>query len=107
MDESSPFKSHLLTLKFLLADQLDGTFTFFQQAAKDFETTHTQNRDTDLISEPRTYTIYLSQKVSSFILQMSYEQRYYTTKTHALLSSQTIMRQEKVRPGYKTKETSR
>ncbi len=56
------------------------------------------------ISEHRTYTMYCSQKVASFILQMTYEQRYYTTKTHALLSSQTIVGFEDVRCSINVKE---
>lgn len=45
------------------------------QQTKDFRTTHAQHSDTDLISEPSTYTMYLSQKIYSLIVQMAIQQR--------------------------------
>jgi hypothetical protein len=37
MDEPSPFISPLLTLKFLLADQLDGTLPFFNKLMRMYD----------------------------------------------------------------------
>jgi hypothetical protein len=77
---------------------------FSSQETKDFETDHPQHKDTDLISGTCTYTMYLFQKEYSVILQMTSEQRYYTIKTHAWLSFQTIMKHEKVSPSPEVKE---
>jgi hypothetical protein len=48
--------------------------------------------------------MYFFQKESSVIHQMNIEQRYYTIKTHALLSWQTIVGYEKDRRSRKAKE---